>query len=94
MQRNPSPSPPPFPRFVRLSLANLAAQSAEQLSLATVPLVAVLALGSSVGDIGLLTAIGLSCKNAILIVEFASLAQQKGRSAAEAALARHISAVQ
>ena len=58
MQRNPSPSPPPFPRFVRLSLANLAAQSAEQLSLATVPLVAVLALGSSVGDIGLLTAMG------------------------------------
>ncbi|MGA8883888.1 MAG: multidrug efflux RND transporter permease subunit [Acinetobacter sp.] len=37
-------------------------------------------------QIALLTAIGLSCKNAILIVEFASLAQQQGRSAAEAAL--------
>lgn len=37
-------------------------------------------------QIALLTTIGLSCKNAILIVEFASLAQEKGRSAAEAAL--------
>lgn len=52
-QSSPLPSP-----FQRLSLANLAAQSAEQLSLATVPLVAVLMLGSSVGDIGLLTAMG------------------------------------
>lgn len=52
------PVTPSSPRFVRLSLANLAAQSAEQLSLATVPLVAVLVLGSSVGDIGLLTAMG------------------------------------
>ena len=37
-------------------------------------------------QIALLTTIGLSCKNAILIVEFASMAQQQGRSAVEAAL--------
>ncbi len=37
-------------------------------------------------QIALLTTIGLSCKNAILIVEFASLAQQKGQTAIEAAL--------
>lgn len=37
-------------------------------------------------QIALLTTIGLSCKNAILIVEFASIAQQQGRSVIEAAL--------
>ena len=37
-------------------------------------------------QIALLTTIGLSCKNAILIVEFAALAQQKGKTAVEAAL--------
>ncbi len=37
-------------------------------------------------QIALLTTIGLSCKNAILIVEFASLAQAQGRSVIEAAL--------
>ncbi|AOA57885.1 multidrug efflux RND transporter permease subunit [Acinetobacter larvae] len=37
-------------------------------------------------QIALLTTIGLSCKNAILIVEFAALAQQKGASIVEAAL--------
>lgn len=37
-------------------------------------------------QIALLTTIGLSCKNAILIVEFASLAEQQGRSVIEAAL--------
>ncbi|CAB1215684.1 multidrug efflux RND transporter permease subunit [Acinetobacter bouvetii] len=37
-------------------------------------------------QIALLTTIGLSCKNAILIVEFASLAQTQGRSVIEAAL--------
>ena len=36
-------------------------------------------------QIALLTTIGLSCKNAILIVEFAALAQEKGKSAVEAA---------
>nr|MBP8206916.1 efflux RND transporter permease subunit [Acinetobacter sp.] len=37
-------------------------------------------------QIALLTTIGLSCKNAILIVEFASSAQEKGRSVIDAAL--------
>ncbi|MBO6152040.1 MAG: multidrug efflux RND transporter permease subunit [Acinetobacter sp.] len=37
-------------------------------------------------QIALLTTIGLSCKNAILIVEFASLAQQQGKNVIEAAL--------
>ena len=37
-------------------------------------------------QIALLTTIGLSCKNAILIVEFASAAQQQGKSAVAAAL--------
>ena len=47
-----------FPRAFRLLAgANLGAQSAEQLSLAAVPLVAVLALGSGAGDIGLLGAV-------------------------------------
>lgn len=37
-------------------------------------------------QVALLTSIGLSCKNAILIVEFAAAAQAKGMSALEAAL--------
>ncbi|WP_096911206.1 MULTISPECIES: efflux RND transporter permease subunit [Acinetobacter] len=37
-------------------------------------------------QIALLTTIGLSCKNAILMVEFAASLQQQGRSALEAAL--------
>lgn len=37
-------------------------------------------------QIALLTTIGLSCKNAILIVEFAALAQEKGQSVIQAAL--------
>lgn len=40
--------------FTSLAGANLAAQSAEQLSLAAVPIVAVLALGAGPGEIGLL----------------------------------------
>ncbi len=40
--------------FRRLAGANLAAQSAEQISLAAVPIVAVLALGAGPGEIGLL----------------------------------------
>lgn len=47
-----------FPHAFRLLAgANLGAQSAEQLSLAAVPLVAVLALGSGAGEIGLLGAV-------------------------------------
>ncbi len=45
------------PAFARLAWANLAAQSAEQLSLAAVPLVAVLMLGSGPGEVGLLAAV-------------------------------------
>ncbi|MFJ9452425.1 MFS transporter [Herbaspirillum sp. NPDC101397] len=48
-----SPLPP---AFSTLAWSNLAAQSAEQLSLAAAPLVAVLALGAGPGDIGTLTA--------------------------------------
>jgi predicted MFS family arabinose efflux permease len=43
--------------FHRLAAANLAAQSAEQLSLAAVPLVAVLTLGSGPGEVGFLAAV-------------------------------------
>lgn len=46
----------PSRAFRLLATANLGAQSAEQLSLAAVPLVAVLALGSGAGEIGLLGA--------------------------------------
>jgi predicted MFS family arabinose efflux permease len=49
---------PPLPLpFQRLAWSNLAAQSAEQLSLAAVPLVAVLMLGAGPGEIGLLAAL-------------------------------------
>lgn len=43
--------------FTALAWSNLAAQSAEQLSLAAVPLVAVLALGAGPGEIGMLAAV-------------------------------------
>jgi predicted MFS family arabinose efflux permease len=43
--------------FTALAASNLAAQSAEQLSLAAVPLVAVLALGAGPGEIGTLAAV-------------------------------------
>ena len=50
--------PATFPlAFHRLAWSNLAAQSAEQLSLAAVPLVAVLLLGAGPGEIGLLAAL-------------------------------------
>ncbi len=48
------PQSPLPPVFQRLAGANLAAQSAEQVSLAAVPIVAVLALGAGPGEIGLL----------------------------------------
>jgi MFS family permease len=48
-----SPLPPPF---LRLAWSNLAAQCAEQIGLAAVPLVAVLVLGAGAGDTGLLAA--------------------------------------
>lgn len=43
--------------FQRLAWANLGAQSAEQLSLAATPIVAVLALGAGPGEIGFLAAV-------------------------------------
>ena len=50
--------PTALPRsFIQLAWSNLAAQSAEQLSLAAVPLVAVLALGAGPGEIGFLAAV-------------------------------------
>ena len=48
------PHPALPPDFTRLAWANLAAQSAEQVSLAAVPIVAVLALGAGAGEIGAL----------------------------------------
>ncbi|MFZ2652606.1 MAG: MFS transporter, partial [Burkholderiaceae bacterium] len=48
------PDSPLPPSFQRLAGANLAAQSAEQVSLAAVPIVAVLALGAGPGEIGAL----------------------------------------
>ncbi len=45
---------PLSPAFARLSLANLAAQTAEQISLAAVPIVAVLAMNAGPGEIGFL----------------------------------------
>ena len=44
------------PAFTRLAWSNLAAQSAEQVSLAAVPMVAVLALGAGAAQTGLLSA--------------------------------------
>ena len=50
--------PAPLPqKFIGLAWANLAAQSAEQLSLAAVPIVAVLALQAGPGEIGLLATV-------------------------------------
>jgi predicted MFS family arabinose efflux permease len=48
--------PTPTRPYIRLVWSNLAAQSAEQLSLAAAPIVAVLALGAGAGEIGLLAA--------------------------------------
>ena len=44
------------PAFTRLAWSNLAAQSAEQISLAAVPMVAVLTLGAGATQTGLLSA--------------------------------------
>lgn len=50
-------APPALPRgFNDLAFANLAAQSAEQISLAAVPIVAVMLLGAGAGEVGLLSA--------------------------------------
>ncbi len=52
----PIPSPSYPPAFLRLAWSNLAAQSAEQVALATAPLVAVLAFDAGTGATGLLQA--------------------------------------
>ncbi|AVQ80312.1 MULTISPECIES: MFS transporter [unclassified Variovorax] len=58
MNATTTPTTTPLPRaFRNLAWSNLAAQSAEQLSLAAVPLVAVLALKAGPGEIGFLAAI-------------------------------------
>jgi predicted MFS family arabinose efflux permease len=50
-------SPPFSTSFQRLALSNLLAQSAEQLSLAAVPMIAVLMLQAGPGEIGLLASV-------------------------------------
>lgn len=52
-----TPTPPLPPGFGLLAGANLAAQAAEQISLAAVPIVAVLALDAGAGEIGTLAAL-------------------------------------
>ena len=58
MTPHPSSHPLPLPpAFNRLAWSNLAAQSAEQLSLTAVPMLAVLALGAGAGAVGLLSSL-------------------------------------
>jgi predicted MFS family arabinose efflux permease len=64
--------------FNRLAGANLAAQSAEQLSLAATPLVAVMALGAGPGDIGLL-ATAQTLPFLLLSIPFGLLADRRSR---------------
>ena len=53
-----TPPAPPLPRsFTRLAASNLAAQSAEQVALAAVPLFAVLAFQAGPGEVGLLSSV-------------------------------------
>ncbi|TGE02734.1 MFS transporter [Methylobacterium nonmethylotrophicum] len=54
MPRTPLPRTPMPRAFTRLAAANLAAQSAEQIALAAIPIVAVLGLGVGEGEAGLL----------------------------------------
>lgn len=69
----------PLPRsFTRLAWSNLAAQSAEQLSLAALPLVAVLALGAGAGEIGLLGA-AQTLPFLLLSIPFGLLADRTSR---------------
>jgi MFS family permease len=64
--------------FNRLAGANLAAQSAEQLSLAATPLVAVVALGAGPGEIGLL-ATAQTLPFLLLSIPFGLLADRTSR---------------
>ena len=64
--------------FKRLAWANLAAQSAEQVSLAAVPIVAVLALGAGPGEIGTLAAVQ-TLPFLLLSIPLGLLADRKSR---------------
>ena len=64
--------------FTALAWSNLAAQSAEQLSLAAVPLVAVLALGAGAGEIGTLAAVQ-TLPFLLLSIPFGLLADRMSR---------------
>ncbi len=66
------------PSFNRLAGANLAAQSAEQLSLAAIPLIAVVALGAGPGEIGLL-ATAQTLPFLLLSIPFGLLADRTSR---------------
>lgn len=66
------------PSFHALSGANLAAQSAEQISLAAVPIVAVLMLGAGPGEIGLL-ATAQTLPFLLLSIPFGLLADRRSR---------------
>jgi predicted MFS family arabinose efflux permease len=79
MQAMTSHSTTPLPRpFLRLAWANLAAQAAEQLSLAAVPIVAVLALGAGPGEIGAL-ATAQTLPFLLLSIPFGLLADRRSR---------------
>src|SRR5829696_692156 len=64
--------------FARLAWANLAAQSAEQLSLAAVPMAAVLLLGAGAGEIGFL-ATAQSLPFLLLSIPLGLLADRQSR---------------
>ena len=67
--------PPPF---VRLAWSNLATQSTDQLTMAAVPIVAVLALGAGPGSIGLL-ATAQSLPFLLLAIPFGLWADRSAR---------------
>lgn len=73
--------PPPLPAdFRRLAWANLAAHSAEQISLAAVPIVAVLALDAGPGEIGAL-AVAQTLPFLLLAIPLGLLADRQSRRA-------------
>ncbi|MCW5650971.1 MAG: MFS transporter [Ramlibacter sp.] len=86
MTTTPTPTPTPeAPQaqalpgpFARLAWSNLAAQSAEQLSLAAVPIVAVLALGAGAGEIGTL-GVAQTLPFLLLSIPFGLLADRTSR---------------
>jgi MFS family permease len=71
------------PAFTRLAWSNLAAQSAEQLALAAVPMVAVLSLGAGAAQTGLLSA-AQTLPFLLLSIPAGLLADRHSRSCATA----------